>query len=192
MITLEAIDYVINMTGAEFSDVRIALIDADGDVDRAIELIKERKQFRKFDKEHNDSEFESEAEEVFKDFQDKFTKSASKTFGNLQGSVEDIIEAIKEIFRKGNARKLLIEKNGETVLQLSLTASIVAAIAAPIAAVLGLGVAYSNSYKFLIMMEDGTSIDVEEYIKSKTKSSKNDSSDGEEEQTIIDEDEEDK
>ena len=42
------------------------------------------------------------------------------------------------------------------------------------------------------MMEDGSSIDVEEYIKSKTKSSKNDSSDGEEEQTIIDEDEEDK
>ena len=189
MITLEAIDYVLNMTGAEFSEVRIALIDADGDVDRAIELIKERNQFEKEDKE---SEFDRETDEAFRAFQDKFTKSANKTIGSLQNSVEDIIEAIKEIFRKGNARKLLIKRDEEIVLQLSLTASIVGAIAAPIAAVLGMGVAFTSAYKFLILMEDGSAIDVEEYIKSKTRPKDGKSENSEEDQVIIDEDEEEK
>lgn len=192
MITLEAIDYVLNMTGAEFSEVRIALIDADGDVDRAIELIKERNQFRKFEKEDTESGFDRETDEAFRAFQDKFTKSANKTIGSLQNSVEDIIEAIKEIFRKGNARKLLIKKDEEIVLQLSLTASIVGAIAAPIAAVLGIGVAFTSAYKFLILMEDGSTIDVEEYIKSKTRSKDSEEENKEEDQVIIDEDEEEK
>lgn len=192
MITLEAIDYVINMTGAEFSEVRIALIDADGDVDRAIELIKERNQFRKFEKENTESDFDRETDEAFKNFQEKFTKSANKTIGSLQNSVEDIIEAIKEIFRKGNARKLLIKKDEEIVLQLSLTASIVGAIAAPIAAVLGMGVAFTSAYKFLILMEDGSTVDVEEYIKSKTRSKDTKEENSEDDQVIIDEDEEEK
>ena len=44
MITLESIDYVINMTGASYDDVRVALLEADGNVDKAIKLINGRGQ----------------------------------------------------------------------------------------------------------------------------------------------------
>ena len=39
MITMEKIDYVISVTGADYNDVRNALLACDGDVDRAIRLI---------------------------------------------------------------------------------------------------------------------------------------------------------
>ena len=43
MINLEKIDYVINTTGAGYELVREALLNSDGDVDRAIGYIEAKK-----------------------------------------------------------------------------------------------------------------------------------------------------
>lgn len=184
MITLETIDYVINMTGASYENVRIALLDADGDVDRAIELLEERRQAKKL---RNEKSYTAkDADEAFKNFQEKFTESCGKTIGVFQNGVEDLINAIKEIFKKGNARKLLIEKDGEVVLQLSLTASAIGLIAAPIAGVIGLGAAITSNYRFLVVMEDGSTINVEDYVRRKKENKEEVEVD---EQIIVDEDE---
>ena len=40
MITIEKVDYVMNVTGAEYQVVKNALLDADGDVEKAVEIIR--------------------------------------------------------------------------------------------------------------------------------------------------------
>ena len=91
----------------------------------------------------------------------------SKTIGHVQQSLDEILDGIKDILKKGNARKLLIEKDGETVLSLSLTVSAIGFVINPIVAILGVGAALTSEYDFKIIMEDGSTIDVKEYIKNK-------------------------
>lgn len=153
MITLESIDYVINMTGASYDDVRVALLEADGNVDKAIKLINERGQGTKTKEEQKSGK--------------SWREYTSKTIGHVQQSLDEILDGIKDILKKGNARKLLIEKDGETVLSLSLTVSAIGFVINPIVAILGVGAALTSEYDFKIIMEDGSTIDVKEYIKNK-------------------------
>lgn len=134
MITMEKIDYVMNVTGASYEVVRVALLDADGDVDKAINIIAHSV--------------------VIKEREEK------KDFINFN----DIKNAIKEIWDKGNASKLIVEKNGETILSLSLTVSAVGLILAPLASALGAGVVLIHDYDFKILMDSGEIIDIKEYI----------------------------
>lgn len=157
MITLESIDYVINMTGASYDDVRVALLEADGNVDKAIKLINERGQGTKTKEEQKEEEKSGKS----------WREYTSKTIGHVQQSLDEILDGIKDILKKGNARKLLIEKDGETVLSLSLTVSAIGFVINPIVAILGVGAALTSEYDFKIIMEDGSTIDVKEYIKNK-------------------------
>ncbi|ERT58770.1 DUF4342 domain-containing protein [Peptoniphilus sp. BV3C26] len=157
MITLESIDYVINMTGASYDDVRVALLEADGNVDKAIKLINERGQGTKTKEEQKEEEKDGKS----------WREYTSKTIGHVQQSLDEILDGIKDILKKGNARKLLIEKDGETVLSLSLTVSAIGFVINPIVAILGVGAALTSEYDFKIIMEDGSTIDVKEYIKNK-------------------------
>lgn len=157
MITLESIDYVINMTGASYDDVRVALLEADGNVDKAIKLINGRGQGTKTKEEQKEEEKSGKS----------WREYTSKTIGHVQQSLDEILDGIKDILKKGNARKLLIEKDGETVLSLSLTVSAIGFVINPIVAILGVGAALTSEYDFKIIMEDGSTIDVKEYIKNK-------------------------
>ena len=139
MITMEKIDYVMNITGASYEVVRVALLDSDGDVDGAINIIRH-------------SVVIPEREEKTK-----------KDFINF----EEIKNAIKEIWDKGNASKLTVEKDGETVLSLSLTVSAVGLILAPLATFVGAGLVIINDYDFKVLMDSGEVIDIKEYINIK-------------------------
>lgn len=161
MINLEKIDYVINTTGAGYELVREALLNSDGDVDRAIGYI-EAKKF-KVSQNKKDERIEAEAEVI------EENESKKDIFGGVTDTLDEIIQVIKEIWRKGNASRLIVEKDNETVLSLSLTVSTFGAIIAPIASILGLTVAYITDYDFKIIMADGKIIDVREYIKNKNK-----------------------
>lgn len=161
MINLEKIDYVINTTGAGYELVREALLNSDGDVDRAIGYI-EAKKF-KVSQNKKDERIEAEAEVI------EENESKKDIFGGVTDTLDEIIQVIKEIWRKGNASRLIVEKDNETVLSLSLTVSTFGAIIAPIASILGLTVAYITDYDFKIIMADGKIIDVREYIKNKSK-----------------------
>ena len=139
MITMEKIDYVMNITGASYEVVRVALLDADSDVDRAISILRHSVVIPE-KKEENKKEFIS---------------------------FEEIKNAIKEIWDKGNASKLTVEKDGETVLSLSLTVSAVGLILAPLAALIGAGAVLVSDYDFKIILDTGEVIDIKDYINIK-------------------------
>ncbi len=160
MISMEKIDYVINITGASYDIVRKALLDSDGDVDVAIDLIKNKQE---------DKSDTIEAEVIFDEEENSKEKERKDYFEDFSETMEEIIDAIKEIWKKGNARRLLVEKGDETVLSLSLTTSAIGLALALPASLLGLSAAYIYDYSFKIIMEDGQVIDIKEYLKDKSK-----------------------
>ncbi len=85
---------------------------------------------------------------------------------------EDIIEAIKEIWRRGNASRLEIEKDGHTVLSLSLTVGTIGLIIAPVASLIGIGAALITDYTIKITLDNGDVIDVNEFAIHRSKSTK--------------------
>jgi hypothetical protein len=75
----------------------------------------------------------------------------------------DIIEAIKEIWRKGNASRLDIEKDAKTVLSIPLTVGAIGLLLAPVAALIGIGAALVTDYIVKITLDNGTVINVNEF-----------------------------
>ena len=163
MINMTKIDYVINTTGASYGIVRKALLDSDGDVDLAIEYINDGK----YEEKENQNFFEEEDSKVFEDEEEKSSNEKKRRAGKEY--VDEIVDAIKEIWRKGNARRLVVEKDNETVLSLSLTTSAIGMILALPASLLGISAAYVYDYSFKIIMESGEVIDIKEYLKDKSK-----------------------
>ncbi|RVU55221.1 DUF4342 domain-containing protein [Anaerosphaera multitolerans] len=140
MITIEKIDYVMNITGVPYEVVRKALLDSDGDVDKAIKLIKNS----------------------LEPFENKENKKDTIDFN-------DIKDAIKSIWEEGNASRLTIERNGELLLNISLTVSAIGIVIAPVAALLGVGIMgtdFLGDFVIKIILSSGEVIDVKEYIKS--------------------------
>ena len=76
---------------------------------------------------------------------------------------QDIFDAIREIWRKGNASSLEIEKDGRTVLKISLTVGTIGLILAPVAALIGIGAALITDYIVKIILDNGTVINVNEF-----------------------------
>ena len=164
MINMTKIDYVINITGASYDIVRKALLDSDGDVDVAISYIREGK----YDVNIDPSKVYENEEE--KESDPKGERKSSKDYvDDVINYLDEILEAIKEIWRKGNASRLLVENKGETVLSLSLTTSAIGMLLALPASLLGLSAAYVYDYSFKIIMDNGEVIDVKEYLKDKSK-----------------------
>lgn len=164
MINMTKIDYVINITGASYDIVRKALLDSDGDVDVAISYIREGKYDVNIDPSRvyeNEEEKESDPKGG--------RKTGREYVDDVINYLDEILEAIKEIWRKGNASRLLVENKGETVLSLSLTTSAIGMLLALPASLLGLSAAYVYDYSFKIIMDNGEVIDVKEYLKDKSK-----------------------
>lgn len=164
MINMTKIDYVINITGASYDIVRKALLDSDGDVDVAISYIREGK----YDGNIDPSKIYENEEEKESDPKGE-RKTGREYVDDVINYLDEILEAIKEIWRKGNASRLLVENNGETVLSLSLTTSAIGMLLALPASLLGLSAAYVYDYSFKIIMDNGEVIDVKEYLKDKSK-----------------------
>ena len=164
MINMTKIDYVINITGASYDIVRKALLDSDGDVDVAISYIREGK----YDVNIDPSKVYENEEEKESDPKGE-RKTGREYVDDVINYLDEILEAIKEIWRKGNASRLLVENKGETVLSLSLTTSAIGMLLALPASLLGLSAAYIYDYSFKIIMDNGEVIDVKEYLKDKSK-----------------------
>lgn len=155
MINLEKIDYVMSVTGCTYEVVRHALLESDGDVDLAIKYI------------YSTGE---EKNGFFKSEEEKDEKSAWKTIPEqVDNFANEVMDAVKEIWNKGNASKLVIESEGKVVLSLSLAISAIGVVIAPLAAILGLSAAALSKYDFKIILDNGEIIDIKEYIKGKKK-----------------------
>lgn len=170
MINIEKVDYVMNATGKSYEEVREALLENDGNVDRAISYLEGKEK--------------AEGEKTGKGFNFNTDK--------IENLADEIVSSIKEIWNKGNASKLVVEdKNGDVILNIPLTASAITIALNPLLMLFAIGGIVITTANFKIIMDDGKVIDIKEYImanKSKTDGKKSE----DENQEIIDADEEDK
>lgn len=170
MINIEKVDYVMNATGKSYEEVREALLENDGNVDRAISYLEGKEK--------------AEGEKAGKGFNFNTEK--------IENLADEIVSSIKEIWNKGNASKLVVEdKNGEVILNIPLTASAITIALNPLLILFAIGGIVITTANFKIIMDDGKVVDIKEYIN--TKKSKEESEKPEDEnQEVIDNDEEEK
>lgn len=157
MITMEKIDYVISVTGADYNRVREALLSTDGDVDKAIQKIMSEE----------------------KEYQQNFSSSSESSQENKRSRVDDIndtvnnfgeevVEAVKEIWEKGNAIRLVVmDENDTVVLNVSMTLGAIWTVLAPLASLMGVGVGLIAKWEFYVYLDDGRAINIKDYIRNK-------------------------
>ncbi|MDW7657302.1 MAG: DUF4342 domain-containing protein [Bacillota bacterium] len=90
-------------------------------------------------------------------------KTEKNRSGHAIPEADDIIEAIKEIWKRGNASRLDIEKDGRSVLSVSLVVGAIGFVLVPVAALIGIGAALITEYIVKITLDDGTVINVNEF-----------------------------
>jgi len=106
---------------------------------------------------------------------DKDTESGENTTKHADTErqapqANDIIDAIKEIWKRSNASRLDIEKDGRTVLSVSLAVGTIGFVLAPVAAIIGVGAVLITEYTIKITLDNGTVIDVNEFAMTHKKS----------------------
>lgn len=139
------IEEVMNRTGSDFAAAEAALNTSDGDVEIAVRII------RSYD-------LKQEAEA--KTSQEEKSRKEDSKHQEPAPEANEIIDAIKDIWKRGNASQLDIEKNGRKILSLSLVASAIGLILAPVAAIIGLGSALITEYTVKIILDNGTVINI--------------------------------
>ena len=63
------------------------------------------------------------------------------TWESFKAEGADVLEKIKELIRKGNVRRVVIEHQGKTVAEFPVTAGVVGVLLAPMVAAIGVLVA---------------------------------------------------
>ena len=142
----QKIEEVMNRTGSDFASAEAALKTSDGDVEIAVKII------RSYD-------LKQEAEAKTRR-EDNHRQEEEGKHQDPAPEANEIIDAIKDIWKRGNASQLDIEKNGRKILSLSLVASAIGLILAPVAAIIGLGSALITEYTVKIILDNGTVINI--------------------------------
>ena len=83
--------------------------------------------------------------------------------GSARATLDEVIDAIRALWRTGNASSLIIEKDGQVLLNLSLTVSVFALVIAPFVSIIGLGAAFLTEYTIKVIMDNGEEINVLSY-----------------------------
>ncbi len=86
----------------------------------------------------------------------------------------EIIDKIKEVVNRGNASKIVISKDGESIINLPLNAGVIGAIVAPWGIILGVAASFGFNCKIEVVKEDGSVVDITDkagnlYEQAKTK-----------------------
>ena len=132
---LKKIDEIVNRTYVSYETAKKALEDANGDVLEAVILIENQNQNKC-----------------------SFNSSDAKVKG------EQILEEIKKALKKGNATKITVKKNNETIVNIPITAGVVGAVLAPVLAAAGVTAALLTQCSVEILQADGNVIDVNEKV----------------------------
>ncbi len=180
----EKIQAVMNQTGADRETAEAALNTSDGNIETAVRIISAftlKAEARKPGMAGGTATGGGGAGETGPAATEHAAASEEKTeqaeseqgTGSWQAGQEqdekktpraqDIIDAIKEIWRTGNASRLDIEKNDRVILSVSLTLGTIGLVIAPVAAIIGLGAALITEYTVKITLNNGNVINVNEF-----------------------------
>lgn len=169
-ITFEMIEKVIDATGADYYTVKKALLDNDGDVEKAIRFIEQMNTEEKED--HSDgtpedavgetekSEEAAESEETGADEDNQEEKDPfKKCFSEEQA--EQMLNRIKEKVEAGYVDRIKITKDDKVLLDIPVNVGIISGLLGllivPWAVILGILIAYGTECKIEIIKPDGTS-----------------------------------
>lgn len=83
-----------------------------------------------------------------------------KMKNNLGDKGNEVIDKLKEIVKKGNVTKVYLRKNGETVMNIPVTAGAIGALIFPPATIAGILVALATGCRLEIVKDDGEIIDI--------------------------------
>jgi len=173
ILTLEQIEAVIEATDGNYQQVKDALMATEGNVEEAIRIVQAQKVIETEEKAKEKVEKKlGEAKDKVEETYEKAKESAKDAKDNASKKskviMNDITDAIKQIWETGNASRLTIEKDNSTILDISLVVSTIGLVLAPVLAVIGLGVAFLSEYTIKIYLDDGKVVNVREFaMKSK-------------------------
>lgn len=102
-------------------------------------------------------------------------ESKKKCFNSSDAKIkgEQILDEIKKALKKGNATKISIKKNNETIINIPVTAGVVGAVLSPILAAAGVTAALLTQCSVEIQQADGNIIDVNEKVEESMDNVKN-------------------
>ena len=84
-----------------------------------------------------------------------------KTWGeNISSKSDVMMEKIKEVVRKGNVTKIVVKKDDNTIMNITVTAGAIGAVLALPATVIGLTAAIASKCTIEITKEDGEVINI--------------------------------
>lgn len=159
-ITIEMVDKVMErVPSASYKEVKEALIHSDGDILEAIIYLEENSGAVKAKKKVEDffEKSKEDAEEVRKNTEEKIGKD-----------VEELKAQLKELFDKSNRVRVIVEKEGKTIMNIPFTVGVLGIAIMPLITLLGLSAAVLSKYRIKIQNEaDGETIDLGELNEEK-------------------------
>ena len=163
-ITIEMIEQVLDSTNGDYRTVKQALIDNEGDIEKAIEAVKEAQaQATVVDIEEYRSAEAGDGEEAPADG-DAVDAEASdaeqdKSDWSTDEFAEDMVERIKSKIKGGNVDHIRITKDDKVLLDLpvniGILGGVIGTLAFPWAMVAGVLVGYGLNCKVEIVTKDG-------------------------------------
>jgi len=136
-VTLEKVDEVRNRTGASYSEAKEALEFTGGDVLEAIVYIEQMRQ-------------EPPKKDSFAD--------------DLSDRGSEIIEMLKDLVKKGQVTRILLQKDGNTVLDIPIVAGAVGALIFTGATAVGILAALATGCELMIVKDNDDVIDIREIL----------------------------
>lgn len=128
-ITLEQIDQVLHrMPTASYADAKEALTATNGDVIEAILYLENKNNKKNID--------------------------LHAMFENMGNMNSEMMSNLKDMIKKGNVVRVVIEKDGDKVINLPITVGAAALILGPMATLLGLSAAMLTKYNVKITKEN--------------------------------------
>ncbi|MDB3288670.1 Uncharacterised protein [Clostridioides difficile] len=146
-ITIEMVDSVFErVPGATYAEAKEALVMCNGDVIEAVIYLENKK---------NTCNFK--------------VKSAKETMEEVFGKDgENIKFQLKELLRKSSVVRIIVEKDGKTMMNIPLTVGVVGLAFVPLATLVGLSAAVISKYRIKVQNEeDGEIVDLGELNEEK-------------------------
>ncbi|MGL5506887.1 MAG: DUF4342 domain-containing protein [Paraclostridium sp.] len=149
-ITLEKIDQVLErVPSANYSEAKEALVITDGDVVDAIIYLEQNKKTTK-------------------------VKAKAKVEEVLGKDTEKIKEQLKEMLKRSNVIRIVVEKDSRTIMNIPLTVGVVGLALGPLVTLVGLSAAVIGKFNIKVENEeDKTVVDLGELNEEKLNMLKN-------------------
>jgi len=149
IVTIEKMDSIIQrVPGTTYGEAKQALVDCNGDVIEAIVLLESK------------CSISNKTKKAKKVVEDAFNKDGEE--------FKEIKDKFKQIIKKSNSIRIIIEKNGRKIINLPVTVGVAGVFLGPLVTFVGLSAAVLSKYDLKLENEtDGTIVNLGELSKEK-------------------------